>query len=226
MGVEFSGNALWHLVTQSDFVSKTVLLILFCMSVLCWAVFLYKIIIFNIKRRQMRSFLQQLNEIQNFDELRAMATAHGNTVPGFFVKKILRSLKALLSYKGEAKLSEHTVVRLETSIDQTIDEFIHHEESYIPILFTCASAAPLLGLFGTVWGLVHSFIRIAQKQSADIATVAPGIAEALITTLAGLVVAIPALIMYHICMASVKKLEYNLYQVADYSIDIIQRVFC
>ena len=225
MGVEFSGNALWHLVTQSDYVSKAVLLILFFMSVLCWAVFLYKIIIFNIKRRQIYAFLQQLRQIQNFDELRALATAHAGTVPGFFVKKILIALKVLLERQGETKLSEQNFSRLEVSIDQTIDEFIHHEESYVPILFTCASVAPLLGLFGTVWGLVHAFIRIAQKQSADIMTVAPGIAEALITTLAGLVVAIPAMIMYHICLAYIKKIEHNLYQIANGSVEIVQKVF-
>ena len=78
------------------------------------------------------------------------------------------------------------------------------EESYLPFLFTSASVSPLLGLFGTVWGLVHAFIRISEKQSADITTVAPGIAEALITTLAGLLVAVPALVMYHYLIAQIR----------------------
>ena len=65
------------------------------------------------------------------------------------------------------------------------------------MLSVSAAVSPLLGLFGTVWGLVHAFVRIGELQTADIATVAPGIAEALITTLAGLMVAIPALVMYH-----------------------------
>ena len=74
---------------------------------------------------------------------------------------------------------------------------ILHDEAYVPILSSCAAVAPLLGLFGTVWGLIHAFLQISQTQVADLATVAPGISEALITTLAGLMVAIPALIMYN-----------------------------
>ena len=78
-----------------------------------------------------------------------------------------------------------------------VDAIVVHEESYLPFLSTSAAVAPLLGLFGTVWGLIHAFMRISEKQVADITTVAPGIAEALVTTLAGLFVAIPALIMFN-----------------------------
>ena len=80
---------------------------------------------------------------------------------------------------------------------QTVDVVMAHEESYVSLLATSAAIAPLLGLFGTVWGLVHAFMSIHELQSADIATVAPGIAEALITTLVGLMLAIPALVMFN-----------------------------
>jgi biopolymer transport protein ExbB/TolQ len=73
----------------------------------------------------------------------------------------------------------------------------------------------LLGLFGTVWGLIHAFIRISEKQAADITVVAPGIAEALITTLAGLIVAIPALIMYNYLIVRVRHIETQMVQLAD-----------
>ena len=78
-----------------------------------------------------------------------------------------------------------------------------------------AAVAPLLGLFGTVWGLVHSFMAIGMQQSADIATVAPGIAQALVTTLVGLCVAIPAVALasyLHGQICGIEQLLYNFAQ--------------
>lgn len=72
---------------------------------------------------------------------------------------------------------------------------------------------------------MHAFIRISEKQSADIATVAPGIAEALITTLAGLLVAIPALVMYHYLMSQVRIIERQLFVIADKFNYIVQKIF-
>src|SRR5439155_18764244 len=95
-------------------------------------------------------------------------------------------------------------------IDQTVDSFVEQERQNLPLLATCAGVAPLLGLFGTVWGLVHAFMRISEKQIADIVTVAPGIAEALITTLAGLLVAIPALLMFNYLQVQVRIIEQRL----------------
>ena len=107
-------------------------------------------------------------------------------------------------------------------INQTVDTLVSNEESYLPLLSTSAAVAPLLGLFGTVWGLVHAFIRISEKQSADITVVAPGIAEALITTLAGLVVAIPALVMYNYLVVRVRQIEDQIVNLADKVSFIIQ----
>ena len=98
-----------------------------------------------------------------------------------------------------------------------------HNEEYIAILSSSAAVAPLLGLFGTVWGLVHSFMRISETQVADIATIAPGIAEALITTLAGLIVAIPALIMFNYLHTKTRALEHGLISLADRMTFVLQQ---
>ena len=100
-------------------------------------------------------------------------------------------------------------------LDQTIEELMAREESYLPVLFASASVSPLLGLFGTVWGLVHSFISISQAGTADIAAIAPGIAEALMTTLAGLMVAVPALLMYHYLRLQVQTIDQQLMFLRD-----------
>jgi len=98
-------------------------------------------------------------------------------------------------------------------------------EKYLPILGTSAAVAPLVGLFGTIWGLCHAFVRISQLKTADIAVVAPGIAEALLTTLAGLVVAIPAMIFFHYFSNKLRKLEGHIIIVSDSFFDSVRRIF-
>lgn len=226
MTYSFAGNTLWLLVRQSDLVTKLVLLLLLCMSIICWAIFFYKIILLRLKRRQLNQMLMQLREVQTFEEMRVIASGMIDTLPGFFLKKNLFVLKSLLEHDAtKTALTVKECSYLQQQIEQTLDDLMRTEESYLPFLFTSASVSPLLGLFGTVWGLVHAFIRISEKQSADITTVAPGIAEALITTLAGLLVAVPALVMYHYLTVQVRVIEHNLFMIADKFNWIVQRLF-
>ena len=91
----------------------------------------------------------------------------------------------MLASQGDGQHVNNVVngILVSNNMDRILDDMIGNEESYLPVLSTSAAISPLLGLFGTVWGLIHSFISISQRGSADIVTVAPGIAEALITTL-------------------------------------------
>lgn len=226
MSYSFAGNSLWLLVQQSDLVTKGILLILLGLSVICWAIFLYKIILLRIKHRQLMQMQQQLKDVQTFEEIRVISTTLIDTLPGYFLKKNLSSLKGLLERDAsKTHLTEKEINFLQQQMEQTLEDLMRTEESYLPFLFTSASVSPLLGLFGTVWGLVHSFIRISEKQSADITTVAPGIAEALITTLAGLLVAVPALVMYHYLTVQVRSIEHQLYNVAERFNWVVQKLF-
>lgn len=226
MKFDFSGNSMWHLVMQSDFITWLILLALFAMSVLCWAVFFYKLILLRIKKQEMKKALTLLRSVRTFEELRAVIASLSDTLPGFLLQSHLGSLKTLLEdHPNNQKLMDHQIDLLNLSIDQTVEQCIFNEESYLSVLFTCASAAPLIGLFGTVWGLIHAFIGISEKQTADISAVAPGIAEALIATLGGLVVAIPALMMYHYLNVGVKTMEQQLFATSDRFNWIVQRLF-
>src|SRR6185436_18291996 len=93
---------------------------------------------------------------------------------------------------------------------QIIDDMMYQEESYLTLISTSGGVATLLGLFGTIWGLIHSFVRISELKSADVLTVAPGIAEALITTLVGLMVAIPAIVMFNFLSTQNREIEQRL----------------
>ena len=219
----FAGNSLWQLVTQSDTVSKFVLLLLFCMSIACWTIFIGKLALFYVKERQFKDMNKKIQKTKTIFELADVATIAYKTVPGYFISKNLSFLKELQCGNFNQKIDAFEWELFERSMNSTIDSLIVHSEKYTSILSSCAAVGPLLGLFGTIWGLIHSFMRISEAQIADIATIAPGIAEALITTIAGLIVAIPALVMFNLLQNKTQSFEYALIALADRITFILQQ---
>lgn len=96
-------------------------------------------------------------------------------------------------------------------------------EAHLPFLATVGSTSPYIGLFGTVWGIMHSFINLANQNQATLSAVAPGIAEALIATAIGLVAAIPAVIAYNRYSAMVDRLLHNYETFSDEFSSILHR---
>lgn len=211
----FSGNSLWHLVAQSDAISKLVLLILLGMSIACWAIFIGKLALLHIKERQFKNANKKIQTAQTITDFVDITTNTRNSTPSYFISRNLTFLKELHKDHLSQKIDSYDWELLERNIDNTIETILTQNEQYVAFLSSCAAVAPLLGLFGTVWGLVHAFIRISETQVADIATIAPGIAEALITTLAGLMVAIPALVMFNYLQTKIRSIEYHLIMLAD-----------
>lgn len=220
----FSGNSLWQLVYQSDAVSQFVLLILFIMSIVCWTIFIGKLALLHIKEKQFKNTNNKVVKAKNITDLVDITSTTRNTAPSHFIAKNLSFVKELCNSNLQQKINDNEWQLLERNIDNSIETIIMQNEEYINLLSSSAAVAPLLGLFGTVWGLVHSFIRISETQIADIATIAPGIAEALITTLAGLIVAIPALVMFNYLQAKTHILEHQLIILADRITFIFQQI--
>ena len=110
-------------------------------------------------------------------------------------------LRAGLAYGGKDRQS------LADCMERKASELVMELESRLGVLGSLASVAPFIGLFGTVWGIMHSFTAIAQMKSVSLATVAPGIAEALIATAVGLFVAIPAVCGYNVFRAKLVYIE-------------------
>lgn len=221
------GNAIWQLISQADAVSKTVLLILLLMSIICWTIFLYKLITLRVKQKHVRQIQNKLRSLETFDQLLAICSESTLTFPGYFLLHNLNFLKSLLRAVDGAKkkLAPAEWEAMQLHMDQTVDDMMHYQEQYIGFLNMSIAVAPLLGLFGTVWGLIHSFVRITELQNADIVTVAPGMAEALVTTMAGLLVAIPAALMFFYLRAVLRSLEHQLLMVADRTSWLLQRLF-
>ena len=205
------GNSLWQLVRQSDGVCQGVLLVLLMMSIVCWTIFLYKMVVFRAKSKQIRTVQRLLAQVSSVNDIMLVTKEYADTLPGYFLVSTITFLQSL---EGAAIPGERKWELLQEHMEETLDVIIEQESAYIPVLSVSAAVSPLLGLFGTVWGLIHSFVRISEQQSADIATVAPGIAEALITTLAGLLIAIPALVMAYTLTARVRAMEYQVMTLA------------
>lgn len=223
----FIGNSVWHLITQADVVTKLVLLLLLSISVICWAIFFYKLILFRIKIKQMRVVRKAMKTVVTVEQILDVATTYSGTLPGYFLTRNLTFLKSMLSTpEGESKkgLSLSELELVQQHVDQTVEDILHCEESYMPFLSTTAAVSPLIGLFGTVWGLIQAFISISAKQSADIATIAPGIAEALTTTLGGLIVAIPAFVMFGYASSQVRNIDRHFMGLSDQFMLLVQRL--
>jgi len=210
------GNELMQLVSQLNIMTKFVLLVLLFLSIFCWGIFFYKLALIRIKERHIKKIKKALKEAKNFNDVREIAARFAHTIPGYMLTKNIAFIKQVLESKPvDDTLTQNDLEYVDDHIFQTIDELMQAETSYLTVLSTSAAVSPLLGLFGTVWGLIHAFVSISQQQTADIVTIAPGIAEALITTLAGLMVAVPALIAYHFLHQKARAIEYHYMYIAD-----------
>ncbi|MFT6765223.1 MAG: biopolymer transport protein ExbB/TolQ [Alteromonas naphthalenivorans] len=219
----FLGNSLWNLLAQADGMTKIVLGTLLVASIVCWTIILYKTVLLTIKQRQLKDVLKKAKKVSSLEELLNLANANTKTFPGHLLAEQLNATKELLEDKS--LITESDKNTLEDQRLSVIDDMVHQENSYLSMLSVTAAVSPLMGLFGTVWGLMHSFISISEKQSADITTIAPGIAEALLTTIGGLMVAIPVSIMYYFLREQVGDIEHQLNQLSDRLAVIVKKVF-
>lgn len=229
-------TAAWQLIIQSDPMCWAILLGLFVASVFCVAIIAFKYFTYRTERRKLELLMQRMRTVRTFTDLIAVSKELREGIGGRFLLSALGELKALLDVASKRKpsgapddaapaLLDREISVLESELVTIAGQLIAEQETYLPVLSTCAVTAPLVGLFGTIWGLIHSFIDISQEKSADIATVAPGLAEALIVTLGGLVVAIPSLIAFHYCAAQVRLFDRQLNDLGDRFMNIIKQTF-
>lgn len=218
---------LLELIYQADWMSKFVLLSLLALSIMCWALFFSMIISLSTYNRQINQALHACQSAQSLDELLALSIGLQNTIVGPVISETVKSLKDVVhrSDRLQRTLTRQEFELIQESIYTSGHDILQEQERYLPLFSTSFEVSPLIGLFGTVWGLVHSFMRISQFQSADITTVAPGISEALITTLAGLMVAIPALIMFNYGQSQIRLLENTMFKVTERIEWLIKRLF-
>ena len=219
-------NALWEIVRQTDTVTKIILVGMTSMSVVCWALAFYTFISVRIKLRELQQARAYIRTVMTFDDLFARVTALQANFGGYLLGHYFADFSQLLKKHDapQVPIAQEDWQELADRMYLTLTETLEQEGRILGLFSTSAQAAPLIGLFGTVWGLIHAFLGIGQQKSADIAAVAPGIAEALITTLGGLVVAIPALIMFNYLQAYMRTLESQAVMLTEHCRFVMTRI--
>jgi biopolymer transport protein TolQ len=186
---------LWSLFMQAGFVVKLVMLGLIAASVWTWAIVVDKTLNYGRVRRQLDSFEQVFWSGQSLEELyRTLADRQTAGMGAIFVS-------AMREWKKSFERGARSPIGLQMRIDRAMDVTLARETEFLGArlgsLATIGSAGPFIGLFGTVYGIMNSFIGIANTNTTNLAVVAPGIAEALLATGIGLFAAIPAVIFYN-----------------------------
>jgi biopolymer transport protein ExbB len=180
----------WGMFMNADVVVKAVMIGLVIASIVTWTVWLAKTIELLQARRQARAALTALNSIQT---LRTVKPSNLKEPAASFCAAAISELRLTDGIKNKDGLKERVASRLER-IEAAFSRRINRGTG---VLATIGATAPFVGLFGTVWGIMNSFIGISKSHTTNLAVVAPGIAEALMATALGLAAAIPAVVIYN-----------------------------
>ena len=178
--------SVYGLVIHADPVVKGVLVLLALASVACWAIIIEKAIRLLVLNRQLRQLRRA--ETSEVDPRSVQGLAHA---------VLLAAEQEGWEPHAHDESRLELRARLERAMKGALKTELQRVEVGLPFLATVGSAAPFIGLFGTVWGIVNSFTSIEQQKDTSLAIVAPGIAEALIATALGLAAAIPAVVAYN-----------------------------
>lgn len=205
-----------RLIAEASLFSKAVLLLLVGMSVYSWAVLWDRLRLFARVREQDARFLQAFRGLDATGDLRMIALQHPVSV---LAQSALAGLKAADQYAGQGVGAAARFELVQRAMDRAADESTNRLERHVGFLATTGSVAPFIGLMGTVWGVMVSFVNIGAQGSATLVVVAPGIAEALIATIAGLAAAIPSVIGYNHCLGKLREIGHNAAQFTNEFLD-------
>lgn len=187
--------SVWGMYQNADNVVKTVMIGLVIASIITWALFFSKGIELLVARRRLKSETKALADVKSLDEAVSIANNFkANSVTSLLLNEAVAERTLSAQSTDLAGIKERTGFRLERAI-AAISRYMGRGNGY---LATIGAISPFVGLFGTVWGIMNSFIGIAHSQTTNLAVVAPGIAEALLATAIGLIAAIPAVVIYNI----------------------------
>ena len=177
---------------EADIVVKSVMIGLAFASVVTWTVWFAKSIELWAAKRRVRSALRKLATANSIAEAASLIDAKRGAVPAM-IRAAIAETRASWDVADKYAIKDRVSARLDR-IELAAGRDINRGTG---VLATIGSTAPFVGLFGTVWGIMNSFIGISEAQTTNLAIVAPGIAEALLATAIGLVAAIPAVIIYN-----------------------------
>ncbi|WP_397450619.1 tonB-system energizer ExbB [Pseudomonas sp. NA-150] len=203
----------WGMFQHADIIVKLVLIGLAIASVITWTIWIAKGFELMGAKRRLRSEIVILKKARTLREASDSAPKEG-TLAHLLVQDALEEMRLSANSREREGIKERVAFRLE----RLVAACGRNMSNGTGVLATIGSTAPFVGLFGTVWGIMNSFIGIAKTQTTNLAVVAPGIAEALLATALGLVAAIPAVVIYNVFARSITGYKA---QVADASAQVL-----
>ena len=199
--MEFS---FFSMIAQASLVAKAVLAFLVIMSIGSWGLMIQKFIGLSAANKKALSGTERFEKAANLREA-VQSLGSDPTSPLYYIAH-----QGVLEFNRSKELgnsSEVVVDNVRRALRQGVGTELARLQSSLSVLATCANTAPFIGLFGTVWGIMSSFHSIGMLKSASLATVAPGISEALVATAIGLAVAVPATIGFNIFMGKLSQVD-------------------
>ena len=188
-------------------VSKVVLFLLFLFSVVSWAIIFVKWRAFSTADRMDQQFMGLLAKAKDLDDLcRQVRRMEGSPAAVLF-EGVMDRVAGLRGQDGGAAADRQLVERTAAHLSHSQ---LARLESYLPFLATTGNITPFVGLLGTVMGIIDAFREIGAQGTASISAVAPGVAEALVATAAGLFTAIPAVIAYNYFLSRIRRTAFRL----------------
>jgi biopolymer transport protein TolQ len=214
----YGGGEIVDLVSDTGAVAKIVLLVLLAFSLLSWAIILTKWSLIRRARLQSGRFVRAFRRAQRLQDVAAVADQfRPSPLVGVFEGGFQEYKRQLSSPAG----SLHSLTAVQRGMQIGASEEISRLERNVPWLAITAAATPFIGLFGTVWGIIDAFHGLGTAGAATLRAVAPGISEALITTAAGLVAAIPAVVAYNLIANSIRTFAAR---GDDFSLEILNAI--
>src|SRR5260221_3170931 len=182
----------WSMFLSADILVKAVMIGLAFASLVTWTIFIAKMIELSLIRRKLRVALGKIAEARSLAEAQFALGAKGSVLSSLLAAA-MREARLSAGISSDAGIKE----RAASSFAEIVRAEARRIRLGMGVLATIGATSPFVGLFGTVWGIMNSFIGISKSQTTNLAVVAPGIAEALLATAIGLVAAIPAVIIYN-----------------------------
>ncbi len=201
----------WGMFQNADVIVRGVMIGLALASVLTWTIWLSKGVELLTAKRRLQAELRSLKQARSLSEAQR---THQGGLSQLLIEDAQHELELSAQARGNDGIKERVSFRLERLVAASGRQM----SKGTGVLATIGSTAPFVGLFGTVWGIMNSFIGIAKSQTTNLAVVAPGIAEALLATALGLVAAIPAVVIYNVFARSITGYKA---QVADASAQVL-----
>lgn len=208
------------MILEATLVAQLVMLLLLVMSVSSWTLIIHKWITLSRARKRAEEGLVRFT---NARDLRDAVQSLGGDASSPLYHVAQQGVAEFNRLKEAGNSGDVVADNVRRALRQGVTESMTKLGASVSFLATTANTAPFIGLFGTVWGIMYSFHQIAQMKTASIATVAPGISEALIATAVGLFVAIPATVGYNSFLGMMQTIEGELVNFAGVFLNRVQR---